>query len=245
MEVIPVLDLLDGVVVHGVAGRRDEYRPVESLLVEGSSPVAVATALQQAADAAALYIADLDAIEGVGDNLPAIRSIADAVPAALWVDAGVATTGAAHALLEAAAARVIVGTETLPSPSHLTRLRRGLGDERLLLSLDMFRGVVRSAAAELDGLEPRAALGLLAAESLPAVLVLPVDRVGTAGGPDIATLALVRRTLPGTYLVAGGGVRDGGDLHGLEEAGADAVLVASALHRGSVTAADVAALSRR
>lgn len=245
MEVIPVLDLLGGVVVHGIAGRRDEYAPVDSLLVKGSSPVAVAVALRQAADAAALYIADLDAIEGTGDNGAAIRSIAGAVPAALWVDAGVATSDAARTLLEATVSRVVVGTETLPSAPHFAILRREFGDERLLLSLDMRHGVVRSAAAELDGLEPVAALGLLDAASLPALLVLPVDRVGTDGGPDIATLDLVRRELPGTRLVAGGGVRDAGDLHALVEAGADAVLVASALHRGSVTAADVAALSRR
>jgi uncharacterized protein related to proFAR isomerase len=30
MQVIPVIDLKDGVVVHGIAGRREEYRPLVS-----------------------------------------------------------------------------------------------------------------------------------------------------------------------------------------------------------------------
>ena len=34
MEVIPVIDLLGGQVVRGVAGRRDEYRPIVSQIAE-------------------------------------------------------------------------------------------------------------------------------------------------------------------------------------------------------------------
>ena len=36
MEVIPVLDLKGGLVVRGVAGRRDEYRPVVQPVILGA-----------------------------------------------------------------------------------------------------------------------------------------------------------------------------------------------------------------
>lgn len=243
MEVIPVLDLLNGVVVHGRAGRREDYRPVESTLVDGSDPVPVAEALQQVASARALYLADLDAIEGRGDNARTVRDIAAAVGASLWVDAGATTAPPALAQLEAGATRAVIGTETLQSPAHFAELRSELGDDRLLLSLDMRGGVVRSASARLQGLPPLEALALLDAEDLPEVLVLPVDRVGTAAGPDLDTISTVRRELPDTRLVAGGGVRDAGDIRALGVAGAAAVLVATALHLGVVTADHVRALS--
>ncbi|NLT93853.1 MAG: nickel transporter, partial [Actinobacteria bacterium] len=181
MEIVPVLDLLGGVVVHGRAGRRHEYRPVQGVLVEGSEPVAVASALQRVAAAAALYVADLDAIEGTGDNLAALRSVMASVRAALWVDAGVTTAAAARDLLTTGVSRAVVGTETLPSVERWEALRRDIGDERLLLSLDMRGGVVRSAAPELRGSAPLDALRRLDASTLPALLVLPVDRVGSSG----------------------------------------------------------------
>lgn len=244
MEIVPVLDLLGGVVVHGRAGRRHEYRPVQGVLVEGSEPVAVASALQRVAAAAALYVADLDAIEGTGDNLAALRSVMGSVRAALWVDAGVTTAAAARDLLTAGVSRAVVGTETLPSVERWEALRRDIGDERLLLSLDMRGGVVRSAAPELRGSAPLDALRRLDASTLPALLVLPVDRVGSSGGPDLATLSAVRGRLPEVRLVAGGGVKDAADLHALQEVGADAALVATALHSGSIGAADLTDLSR-
>ena len=62
MRVIPVLDLLDSVVVRGVAGRRDEYRPVESTIAVSASPLDVAQSFRGHFGLSTLYVADLDAI---------------------------------------------------------------------------------------------------------------------------------------------------------------------------------------
>ncbi|HEX5633320.1 MAG TPA: HisA/HisF-related TIM barrel protein, partial [Gemmatimonadales bacterium] len=59
-------------------------------------------------------------------------------------------------------------------------------------------------------------------------------RVGRGGGPALESLERVRHAVPGVRLVAGGGVRDGDDLGRLSAAGADGVLVASALHAGAL-----------
>ncbi len=48
--------------------------------------------------------------------------------------------------------------------------------------------------------------------------------------------------MPGVTLLAGGGVRNADDLRRLKASGCDAALVATALHDGRITAADVAAL---
>ncbi|MHA2372201.1 MAG: hypothetical protein ACXAEB_04245 [Candidatus Thorarchaeota archaeon] len=34
-RIIPVLDIIDGVVVHAVAGQREKYKPITSKIVDG------------------------------------------------------------------------------------------------------------------------------------------------------------------------------------------------------------------
>jgi len=53
MQVIPVLDLLDGHVVRAVRGERAAYLPIRSSLAAGSEPLAIARALLAASDAPA------------------------------------------------------------------------------------------------------------------------------------------------------------------------------------------------
>ena len=45
MQVIPVIDVMHGQVVRGVAGRRSEYRPIETILAADTRPSTVARAL--------------------------------------------------------------------------------------------------------------------------------------------------------------------------------------------------------
>src|SRR5579872_6031882 len=91
MEVIPVLDLKQGVVVHARLGRRDQYRPIETPLASTSSPVDVARGLLAIHPFETFYIADLDAIEGAGDNDAALTRLKTELPnLVFWVDNGVA-----------------------------------------------------------------------------------------------------------------------------------------------------------
>ena len=64
MRVIAVLDIMGGVVVRGIAGRRSEYRPIRSSLCSSSEPAAVARAIVERFGLQEFYIADLDAIAG-------------------------------------------------------------------------------------------------------------------------------------------------------------------------------------
>src|SRR5205085_9347687 len=59
---LPVIDLMQGEVVHGIAGRREEYRPIVSILAESTKPLAVARAFREEFGFNELYLADLDAI---------------------------------------------------------------------------------------------------------------------------------------------------------------------------------------
>src|SRR3954471_1764328 len=121
MRVVGVIDLKDGLAVHAVRGERERYRPVSSVLTaDGGDPLALARAFRSELGLEELYVADLDAITGAGDNGGTIAALAR--EAQVMVDAGVSDPGGARALLDLGAQRVIVGTETLPGPETLERL---------------------------------------------------------------------------------------------------------------------------
>ena len=85
MRVIPVIDLMHGQVVRGVAGRRSEYRPMVSRIAADARPATVARALVEQFGFDTAYVADLDAILG---GQPNIQSLADIQIAGLnvWLD---------------------------------------------------------------------------------------------------------------------------------------------------------------
>ena len=158
MDAIPVLDLMGGQVVQGLRGEREAYKAVRSGLVAGSEPLVIAQALCRACGGRALYVADLDAIGGTGDHLETIRDIVGRLGAEPWVDAGVSDEEAAARLLEAGAARVIVGTETLSDIGALRALFDAVPAEKLTVSLDVGAHGVLSRCPSLSGRSPLEAL---------------------------------------------------------------------------------------
>ena len=68
-------------------------------------------------------------------------------------------------------------------------------------------------------------------------------RVGTGCGVDLGLLEALRQRFPELRLLAGGGVLARRDLERMRDAGCDGALVASAIHAGTITAADLAALA--
>src|SRR5947209_19220272 len=88
MRIIPVLDVMGGVVVRGVGGRRREYRPVVSRLTTSCFALTVARAFAEHFGLAELYLADLDAIGGARPPWDTYAAL-HAAGFRLWVDAGV------------------------------------------------------------------------------------------------------------------------------------------------------------
>lgn len=239
MDVIPVLDLMNGRVVHGVQGEREHYRPIQSILTPSSDPLTVAEVLKREIGSTACYIADLDAIRGCGDHEKTIRILADRIELDLWVDAAIAEPASASRLLDAGATRVVVGSETLPNLETLRTIRNSILPERMLFSLDVGPDGVLSSCTALQDLQPIEALDLLVQEGLSQVILLTLNLVGTGSGPDWTVLEAARTAFPSLSLIAGGGVRNPEDMWKLAEMGVDGALVATAFHRGWITGMDV------
>lgn len=245
MRVIGVVDLSRGRAVHARGGRRELYAPVAAMGGDALEPPGDAGALARwyvrERGVRELYVADLDAIAGGAPQRAAVASLA-AVGAPLWLDAAVMSAAGARAALAAGAGRVVVGLETLDSFDSLADVCGAVGGERVAFSLDLREGEPIAPAGLLAAGSGAADLAARAAAAgVGAVIVLDLARVGTARGLDLALVERVRKAVPGTMLLAGGGVADAHDLARLADAGCDGALVATALHDGRIGAREVAA----
>ncbi|MCK0208981.1 HisA/HisF-related TIM barrel protein [Starkeya koreensis] len=233
MELIPVIDLMGGAVVHARRGAREAYRPIETPLSAGAEPLDVADGLLALGAFRTLYVADLDAIAGRPGHDAALAALEARHPGlALWVDAGEADPAALARRASSGPGRPVIGSESLPA---LDQAKAALGavGEGGILSLDY-------------GPEgPRGPRELHADADLwpGAVIVMTLSRVGAGQGPDLETLRAVLARAGGRRVYAAGGVRDAGDLHALAALGVAGVLLASALHDGRLSRADIAAFT--
>lgn len=236
MHIIPVLDLKAGQAVHAVHGQREQYTSVHGVLGSGDDPVALALAYRDRLGCHTCYVADLDAIGGRRSSHTDLLRALVGLELILWVDAGVSSAEQAGVLAGLGVAQVIVGSETLQSANQLMALAQEFPPDQLVLSIDLQAGVVRAPV----GIDTPQQLVTLAAEAgLNRVILLDLARVGASAGPPLDLLASLQPHSPGLAFYAGGGVRHRTDLEMLDQAGAAGALVATAFHRGILTAADL------
>ena len=230
MRIIPVIDLIGGEVVRARMGDRDAYRPIITPLSPTSDPVDVAAGLLELGDFNDLYIADLDSIRRRGDNRAVLKKLRAKFPQVrLWVDDGAADAESLEAILDGDLGMPVLGSE---SQERLDLVAKWANSDRVAVSLD-FRGDEFQGPKEI----------LAAPQFWPRrVIVMTLARVGADAGPDLEKLTAIRVAAGKREIYAAGGVRDGGDLRALKASGAAGVLVASALHDGRLSRAELAGL---
>ena len=233
MKVIPVIDILNGKVVHAVRGKRSEYQPLQSSLTDSVEPLRVAKTFE-ALGFSWLYVADLDAIIDCSADFQVFKRIVDETGLRLMVDSGVTAMERAQSLLESGVSKLIVGTETLQNAGFVGEAVRVFGSERVVVSLDL-KGDRVLVGHGFDGCtEAMSLLGEFKNLGVSQVIVLDLERVGSGEGVNIDFLRKVLRESAMDVFV-GGGVRNMADLVELQRAGVSGVLVASALHSGKIS----------
>jgi phosphoribosylformimino-5-aminoimidazole carboxamide ribotide isomerase len=249
MRILPVIDLMQGQVVRGIAGNRAAYRPIESRLASGSSPVAIARGLITAFAADEIYVADLDAIAGAEPDWKSYSELLGC-GLSLWIDAGISDVDRARKLCEFGSgasqrfAAVIAGLESLVDENSLSKLLDAVGPQRLVFSLDLRAGQPLARFAAWQKLAPLEIARAAILAGVRRMIVLDLAGVGVGGGvPTLELCRAIRTVAPQVEITTGGGVRGIDDLSAMADAGCEAALVASALHDGRLTPAEVATLS--
>ncbi|MFB6222106.1 MAG: 1-(5-phosphoribosyl)-5-[(5-phosphoribosylamino)methylideneamino]imidazole-4-carboxamide isomerase [Haloarcula sp.] len=225
-EVVPAVDMQDGQVVQLVGGERGTEKTY-------GDPVEAAKRWVDAG-AQTLHLVDLDgAFEGERQNAAAIDAVLNAVGSDVDVQlgGGIRTAEDAVSLLDRGLDRVILGTAAVETPEIVGEI----SDEHpgsVLVSLDAKGGeVVVSGWTEGTGLDPAEAAARYADLGAGGILFTDVDVEGQLDGVRTEP---VRRLVDAVDMpvIASGGVATTDDVLALESAGADAVVVGSALYEG-------------
>ncbi len=237
MKIIPVIDLMQGQVVHAKFGLRSQYQPIQSSLCNSSAPLIIVAALLELYPFQTLYIADLDAILGVGDHTESITQIAENFPQlTLWIDSGIRQVNArglyTSNLYPSNQIKPVVGSENIANLQDYRAISYACESQHVL-SLDY------SATSAMGIAELHASARFWPDDTI----CMTLNAVGSGQGFDDERLnALIKlnqaRKIP-SRLYAAGGVRDIHDIQQLNKLDISGALIATALHSGKLTQADL------
>lgn len=239
-EILPAIDLRGGRVVRlqqGDFGRETAYED-DAVEVAG-----------RFADAGArwLHVVDLDAAQtGRAVNRAVIGAIIAAVgnQARVEVAGGLRDESVVGAMLDAGAARAVVGTAALQDPGFAGRLVSTHGSNRIAAAIDVRDGAAigHGWAEGTAGVEAAEAIARLADVGITTFEVTAIDRDGLLGGPDLALYERVVRLERGS-IIASGGMATLDDLRAVRARRCAGAIVGRAIYEGRVGLAEAIALS--
>ena len=234
MQIIPVMDISNGLVVHAVGGNRQNYKAIESNLTSSAAPFDVIDGFLGIHHFESIYIADLDALENDGEHFDLIRSICKRYSMmSFWLDCGTQLIEQyIHLNLENL--RLILSSESISSLSTFISILDKHPRKDFILSLDFKEGRLLGSNELLSLDEHR----------LDDVIVLNLSEVGTGRGFILPTQIKTNRIYENNKLYVGGGIRNIGDVIGLSKQGIEGVLISSALHSQAITRDDLTSFSQ-
>lgn len=227
-DLFPAVDLRGGKCVQLVGG------------VPGTEVVALDNPLSQAGRWAAegadhLHIIDLDgAILGKRINEPIITEIVHNLDLFIQVGGGIRTRQDAESLLLLDVDRVILGTAALENPTLVEELAVQYGSSRIMVALDVKRGLVTSEGWQKILNEKAVELGrLFERKGAGSILFTNIDVEGLQQGIDITPTKQLIKALK-IPVIAAGGVTTIKDILSLREAGSGGAVVGTAIYTGKL-----------
>jgi phosphoribosylformimino-5-aminoimidazole carboxamide ribotide isomerase len=233
--VYPALDIRDGRVVRLLQGDYNQQTTY------GDDPLPRA---QVFADAGAswMHLVDLDAARAGGYTLaPLLSASATQTGLKVQTGGGVRSREDVARILEAGAARVVVGSVSVREPDTVIGWLREFGPERLTVALDArqaddgrwllpVHGWTETADVTLDELAQR-----YAQAGMRHLLCTDIARDGMLSGPNIGLYRHLSALLPGVAVQASGGVRSAADVAEAKAVGCGGAILGKALLEGRMT----------
>jgi len=228
MDVIPAIDLRDGVCVRLIQGQYDRQ------ITYNDDPVEQARRFH-AEGARWLHIVDLDGAKaGRPVNTASIAAIAALGLLQIEVGGGIRDEASIRELLDLCVARIIVGTKAVGDFEWFCDMAKRF-KSRIVLGLD-----ARGSTVATHGWLEDSSLPLLEfaarADRLPlaAIIYTDIAKDGMLSGPNIErTAALVQAVkIP---VIASGGVKEAEDIRRLRPIGVAGVIVGRSLYEGTLT----------
>ncbi len=186
-----------------------------------------------------LHVVDLDgAFDGAPKHAETIARIIEAFGGPVEVGGGLRTQEALRAVIEAGAARAIIGSAALEDPAFLAEALELYGD-RIAVGIDARDGFVQTKGwVETTAVKATDLAAAVAKAGVKTIIYTDTATDGMLGGPNLTQMAAICDAAPTCEITASGGVSstfDVENLKGLERANLRAAIVGKALYDGRVT----------
>jgi phosphoribosylformimino-5-aminoimidazole carboxamide ribotide isomerase len=229
MQLIPAIDLRSGHCVRLLHGDFEEE-------TRYAADAGTLLAKYRGLGAEWLHVVDLDgARNGSLENRALIMQLAEARTIKLQVGGGLRNTAAVAQMLDAGAARAVVGSAALSQIDQVRAWLKHFGPEYLTLAFDVSIDDEGLPRVMTHGWQQQSehslwsAVNFYAASGLKHVLCTDVGRDGALTGPNIDLYKEAVRRYPQIEWQASGGIRHARDLHVLVETGCTAAISGKAL----------------
>jgi phosphoribosylformimino-5-aminoimidazole carboxamide ribotide isomerase len=234
-QLLPAIDLRGGQVVRLAEG--DFSRET----IYGNDPAQVARSFVEAG-ACWIHVVDLDgARDGARRQSEAVLSIVGAAGEgiACEVAGGLRDDDAVAAVLDAGAARAVVGTAALRDPDFVERIVVRFGATRIAIALDVRDGVAvgQGWVPGTAGVPVGEALTTLADRGANTFIVTAIERDGLLSGPNLDLLERMVSLGRGD-IVASAGVSSLDDVVAVWRIGCAGAVIGRALYEGKLDLAD-------
>jgi len=232
MIILPAIDLKDGKCVRLRQGRADD------VTVYGDDPAAQAKDWREQGGEE-LHVVDLDgAFAGTPKHAEVIARIIEAFGGPVEVGGGLRTPEALRAVIEAGAARAIIGSSALEDPEFLVAAVELYGD-RIAVGIDAKGGKVQTRGwVETTAVEATDLAAAVAKAGVKTIIYTDTATDGMLGGPNLTQMAAICDAAPDCQITASGGVSsrfDVENLKALERKNLTRVIVGKALYDGRTT----------
>jgi len=227
--IIPALDLIDGKVVRLYQG---DY---EQKTIYSDDPQSLCTAYNnQGADW--LHLVDLDGAKNISKRqLKVIRNLIKHTPAKIQIGGGVRTEDDVKELLDAGAARVVIGSTAVKAPEMVASWMEKYGSDHIVLALDINidtqgnKIVAVSGWQEDSGQTIESLLETYIAVGLKYVLCTDISKDGTLTGSNVSLYGELSKAYPSVNWQASGGIGELNDIADIARSGAQSLIVGRAL----------------
>ena len=211
MNIIPAIDLKKGKVVRAVQGDRASYKPIDLVTTYSSNPITFIKALIIKYKPSTIYLADLDLLDGDGNNIDIIYKVANMFRNKIfWVDVG--------------AKKV-----TKLNIKNITPILCSESCEDIRLINYVYKDHIHSYDYKDRSLGTQY-FKKLESSYKKKVIFMNISDVGNKKGPDFRYLRGMLRFSDKEYYV-GGGVNSILDIHKLSKMNISGVIVSSLLMR--------------
>ena len=240
-KIIPVLDLLDGLIVHAVKGVRKNYKPLESYLFNSPDLNSIINILYKKYKFDEFYVADLNAIMNREPNYDLISNIIKNPSISILIDLGVKKLEDTIKFSSLGIKNLILGLETLENRETILKSIQLELFKKVYISVDMYSEKIITSIKEYQQSSISDIIKDLSDLGVSKIILLDLRRVGSKEGGIPLLYKEIRRIFEGEIFV-GGGIKDLDNILEYHHFGFSGVLIGTALYDGTINMEEIVRL---